>query len=75
MDCPQLWRLFFLLQSKLVAREQGRYAEKASAQLFRIANFGFRIFCFPFSIRIPQSTIRNLEAGPSGSQPGAPASD
>jgi len=30
----------------------------------RISDFGF--FCFPFSIRIPQSKIRNLEAGPAG---------
>jgi hypothetical protein len=30
----------------------------------RISDFGF--FCFPFSIRIPQYTIRNLEAGLSG---------
>jgi len=49
-----------------VAREQGRYAQKASAQLFRIADFGFRIFLVFFSIRIPQSPFRNLMAGASG---------
>jgi hypothetical protein len=37
---------------------QGLGAQKASANLFRIANFGFRIFWFLFSIRIPQSTFR-----------------
>jgi len=28
-----------------------------------ISDFGFRIFWFSFSIRIPQSAFRNLEAG------------
>ena len=65
-----LFRFSFLCKSKLVARKQGRCAEKASAQLFRIADFGF--FWFSFSIRIPQSAVRNLEAGLSGAQPGAP---
>jgi hypothetical protein len=37
-------RFSFLRKSKLVARNQGRCAEKASAQLFRIADFGLRIF-------------------------------
>jgi hypothetical protein len=46
------------LKSKLVARKQGRCAQKASAQLFRIADFEF--FRFSFSIRIPQSAFRNL---------------
>jgi hypothetical protein len=44
-----------------VAGKQGHFAEKASAQLFRIADFGF--FGFSFSIRIPQSAFRNLVAG------------
>jgi hypothetical protein len=49
----------FLRKSKLVARKQGRCAEKASAQLFRIADFGFRIFWVFFfnphsAIGIPQ---------------------
>jgi hypothetical protein len=49
----------FLLKTKLVARKQGRCAEKASAQLFRIADFGFRIFLVFFfnphsAIGIPQ---------------------
>jgi len=48
---PSLLRLPFLRKSKLVARKQGRCAEKASAQLFRIPDFGF--FWFSFSIRIP----------------------
>jgi hypothetical protein len=59
---PSLLRFSFLRKSKLVARKQERCAEKASAQLFRISDF----FGFSFSIRIPQSAIRNLEAGPSG---------
>jgi hypothetical protein len=42
-----------------VARKQGRYAGKASAQLFRIADFEF--FGFSFQIRIPQSAFRNQE--------------
>jgi len=58
--------VFFLLKGKLVAREQGRFAQKASAQLFRIADFGF--FWFSFSIHIPQSAFRNLEAGPPGTR-------
>jgi len=41
---PSLWRLAFLRKSKLVTRKEGRCAQKASAQLFRIADFGFRIF-------------------------------
>jgi len=48
----------FLRKSRVVAWKQGHCAEKASAQLFRIADFGF--FKFSFSIRIPQSTIRNF---------------
>jgi hypothetical protein len=47
----------------------------------RPSYFGFRIFWFSFSIRIPQSAFRNLEAGedrindgkkwvPNGSLPG-----
>jgi hypothetical protein len=43
---------------------RGRCAEKASAQLFRIADFGFRIFWFSFSIRIPHSTFRIWVARP-----------
>jgi len=54
----------FLGKSKLVARKQGRCAEKASAQLFRISDCGFRIFWISFSIRIPQSAFRNLDARP-----------
>jgi hypothetical protein len=46
--------------SKGVARKKHR----SSYFGLRISDFGF--FCFPFSIRIPQSTIRNLEAGLSG---------
>jgi hypothetical protein len=53
---PSLLRFSFLLKSKLVARKQGRCAEKASAQLFRIADCGF--IWFSFSIRIPQSAFR-----------------
>jgi hypothetical protein len=54
---PSLLRFSFLLKSKLVARKQGRCAQKASAQLFRIADFGFRIsdffgFLFQSAIRI-----------------------
>jgi len=45
-----------------VARGQGASGQKASAQLFRIADFGF--FWFSFSIRIPQSAFRNLDARP-----------
>jgi hypothetical protein len=41
---PSLLRFSFLRKSKLVARKQGRCAEKASAQLFQIADCGFRIF-------------------------------
>jgi len=41
---PSLLRFSFLLKSKLVARKQGRCVEKASAQLFRISDCGFRIF-------------------------------
>jgi hypothetical protein len=48
-----------------VARVQGPGAQKASAQLFQISDFEFRILEFSFSIRIPQSTFRN-----SGSPPG-----
>jgi hypothetical protein len=58
-------RVCFLLESKLVAQKQGRYAQKASACPFWISNCGFRILGFSFSIRIPQSTIRNL-GGPPG---------
>jgi len=55
-----------------VAREQGRYAQKASAQLFRIADFGFRIFLvFLFNphsaIGIPQ-----FGGGPIGRPAGRP---
>jgi hypothetical protein len=57
--------VFFLLKSKLVAREQGRFAQKASAHLFRISDCGFRIFWISFSIRIPQSAFRNLDARPA----------
>ncbi|HEX7371401.1 MAG TPA: hypothetical protein VF372_01195 [Thermodesulfobacteriota bacterium] len=59
-----------------MARKQGRYAEKASAQLFRIADFEFRIFLVFFfnphsAIGIPQFVggpigrypIRNSECG------------
>jgi hypothetical protein len=71
-------RFSFLGKSKLVAREQGRCAQKASAQLFRIADFGFRIFWIFFfnphsAIGIPQFGggpigrakfgIRNVEFG------------
>jgi hypothetical protein len=38
----------FPAKSKLVARKQGRCAEKASAQLLRISDHGFRIFLFSF---------------------------
>ena len=48
--------------SKGVARKKHR----PSYFGLRISDFGF--FCFPFSIRIPQSTIRNLEAGTSGAR-------
>jgi hypothetical protein len=45
------------------ARGQGPSAQKSSARYFglRIADFGFRIFLLFFSIRIPQSAIRNNE--------------
>jgi hypothetical protein len=61
-----------LLKSKLVARKQGRCAEKASAQLFRIADFGFRIFLVFFfnphsAIGIPQ-----FGGGPIGRPAGRP---
>jgi hypothetical protein len=59
-----------------VVREQGRYVQKASAQLFRIADFEFRIFWVFFfnphsAIGIPQFgggpvgryPIRNVEFG------------
>jgi hypothetical protein len=46
--------------SKGVARKKHRLSYFG----LRISDFGF--FCFPFSIRIPQSTIRNLKAGPPG---------
>jgi len=56
---PSRLRLPFLRKSKLVARKQGHCAEKASAQSFRIADFGFWIFWVFFfnphsAIRIPQ---------------------
>jgi len=44
----------FSAKKKLVARNQGRCAEKASALVFRITDF----FGFSFSIRIPHSTFR-----------------
>jgi len=55
-----------------VARKQGRCAEKASAQLFRIADFGFRIFLVFFfnphsAIGIPQ-----FGGGPIGRPAGRP---
>jgi hypothetical protein len=58
---PSLFRIFFLWENKLVDREQGRYAQKASPRVFRIEGFGF--FWFSFSIRIPQSAFRNLQGG------------
>jgi hypothetical protein len=51
----------FLRKSKLVARKQGRCAQKASAQLFRIADFGFRIFLLSFFN--PHSAIYNPQFG------------
>jgi len=46
----------------VVARGQEYCTQKASAFPFRISNCGFRIFCgLRFSIRIPQSTIRNSD--------------
>jgi len=61
-----------MLQSKPVARKQGHCAEKASAQLFRIADFGFRIFLVFFfnphsAIGIPQ-----FGGGPLGRPAGRP---
>jgi hypothetical protein len=58
-------RFSFLIKSKLVARKEGGGAEKASALPFRISNCGFRILKVLFSIRIPQSTIRNPDGSPS----------
>jgi len=59
--CPFL-RLSFLRKSKLVARKEGRYGEKASAQLFRIADCGLRIsdffgFLFQSAFRNPHSAF------------------
>jgi hypothetical protein len=60
--CNSLFRVKAVLWSgsKGVARKKHR----PSYFGFRIADFGF--FWFSFSIRIPQSAFRNLEAGPSG---------
>jgi hypothetical protein len=70
--CPFL-RLSFLRKSKLVARKEGRYAEKASAQLFRIADCGLRIADFGFRIFLvfffnPHSAIHipHFGGGPIG---------
>ncbi len=58
MPCPpSLLRFFFLPKSKLVARKQGRCAEKTSALPFQISNCGFRIFLVFF-----QSAFRNLQS-------------
>ena len=46
------------------ARGEGAFGQKASALPFRISNCGFRILGFSFSIRIPQSTIRNSDGPP-----------
>jgi hypothetical protein len=59
-------QLLFRLKGKVVARKEGDYAEKASAQLFRIADCGFRIFGVFFfnphsAIGIPQ-----FGGGPTG---------
>jgi hypothetical protein len=57
--CPLVLQFSFPCKSNLVARKQGRCAEKASAQLFRISDCGFRIFLVFFfnphsAIGIPQ---------------------
>ena len=69
--CPLL-RLSFLWESKLVAREQGRYAQKASAHLFWISDCGFRIFLVLFFN--PHSAIYNPQfgGGPIGRPAGRP---
>jgi hypothetical protein len=65
-------RLPFLRKSELVARKQGPCAGKASAQLFRISDCGFRIFLVFFfnphsAIGIPQ-----FGGGPIGRPAGRP---
>jgi hypothetical protein len=57
--CPLVLQFSFPCKSNLVARKQGRCAEKASARLFRISDCGFRIFLVFFfnphsAIGIPQ---------------------
>jgi len=68
---------FILEISFALARGQGRGPQKASAQLFRIADFGFRIFLVFFfnphsAIGIPQfgggSTGRKEKAVPGFEQ-------
>jgi hypothetical protein len=56
-------------QKKLVAREQGSCAPKASPQLLRISDYGFRIFLFSFFN--PHSAIYNPQFG--GGRIGRPA--
>ena len=58
---PSLLRLPFLRESELVARKQGRCAQKASAQLLRISDCGFRIFLVFFFN--PHSAIYNPQFG------------
>jgi len=55
-----------MLQSKPVARKQGHCAEKASAQLFRIADFGFRIFLVFFFNPHSANGIPQFGGGPLG---------
>jgi hypothetical protein len=52
---PSLLRLSFLWESKLVAREEGRCAHKASAQLFRIADSWLLVA--GFSLLVPSLPI------------------
>jgi hypothetical protein len=54
---PFTFAIAFSAKCKLVARKQGRCAEKASAQLFRIVDCGFRISFAIFSN--PHSAIHN----------------
>jgi len=75
---PSLLRLSFLWESKLVARESRLwrdYAQKASAQLFRIADCGFPIFLVSFFN--PHSAFYNPQfgGGPAGDPPDRPYPD
>jgi len=61
------WGLLSLGERKLVDREQGHYAPKPSARLFRILDWGMRIE--EAKQKNPQSAIHNPQfgGGPTGS--------